>query len=64
MLTLIKTAAGFGIYIGLILLIDKEARKLLKLIIAEIKGSINMFILKRNKTKQNSSQNNTLDAKN
>jgi O-antigen/teichoic acid export membrane protein len=64
MLTLIKTAAGFGIYIGLILLIDKEARKLLKLIIAEIKGSINMFILKRNNTNQNSSQNNTLDAKN
>jgi O-antigen/teichoic acid export membrane protein len=48
MLTVAKTAIGIGIYLGLLLIIDKQARQLLKLIIAEIKGTIQQFILKRN----------------
>ncbi len=48
MLTIAKTAIGLGIYLALLLTIDKQARKLLNLIIAEIKVTINMFILKRN----------------
>lgn len=59
-LTLAKTGTGLGIYLGLLLAIDSQARKLLRLIIAEIKGSINMFILKRNNNHQ--SQANTEDA--
>ncbi|XHH08494.1 MAG: hypothetical protein ACFCUE_13120 [Candidatus Bathyarchaeia archaeon] len=47
-LTLIKTGVGIGIYLALLLAIDKQARKLLSLIIAEIRGSINMFIFRRN----------------
>jgi O-antigen/teichoic acid export membrane protein len=48
LLTLVKTGVGLGIYIGLLLAIDKQARKLLSLIVAEIKNSINAYILKRN----------------
>ncbi len=47
-LTVAKTVVGIVIYLGLLLVIDKQARSLLKLIIAEIKGTIQQFILKRN----------------
>lgn len=49
MLTLAKTGVGLGVYLGLLLAIDNQARKLLKLITAEIKDNINLFILKTNK---------------
>jgi hypothetical protein len=55
MFTLVKTAFGLGIYLGLLLVIDRQARKLLGLIIEEIKGAIQQFILKRN----NSNHENT-----
>ena len=37
--TLVKAVAGLGIYIALLLAIDKQARDLLNLIIEEIKGT-------------------------
>ena len=46
--TLVKTGVGLSIYIGLLLVVDKQARNLLSLIVAEIKNSINAYILKRN----------------
>jgi O-antigen/teichoic acid export membrane protein len=55
MFTLVKTAVGLGIYLGLLLVIDRQARKLLGLIIEEIRGTIQQFILKRN----NSNHENT-----
>ncbi|MCL1978276.1 MAG: oligosaccharide flippase family protein [Candidatus Bathyarchaeota archaeon] len=48
MLTFIKTVTGISIYLLLLLAIDKQARKLLKLIIAEIKNTLNTFTPKRN----------------
>ena len=54
--TLVKTAVGLGIYLGLLLVIDRQARKLFGLIIEEIRGTIQQFILKRN---NNSNHENT-----
>jgi hypothetical protein len=53
LLTLAKTGIGLGIYIGLILAIDHQARQLLGLIIEEIKGTYRQFILKRNNNNNN-----------
>ncbi len=64
LLTLAKTGIGIGIYLGLLLAIDKQARKLLGLIIEEIKGTYQQFILKRNNNHQNSGQNAVLETKN
>jgi O-antigen/teichoic acid export membrane protein len=49
LLTIAKTAIGMGIYIGLLLVIDKQARGLLKLIIEEIKGTLQQFLPKKNR---------------
>lgn len=48
LLTIAKTAVGMGIYIGLLLAIDKQARGLLKLIIEEIKGTLQQLLPKKN----------------
>jgi hypothetical protein len=46
--TLVKAVAGLGIYIALLLAIDKQARELLNLIIEEIKGTIRQLTSKNN----------------
>jgi hypothetical protein len=63
--TLAKTGVGLGVYIGLLLLIDRQARKLLGLIIDEIKGSFQQFILKRNGNNgKNSGEKALMETKN
>jgi len=47
--TIGKAAAGFGIYVVILLAIDKEARQLVGLIWEEIKGSIVQLTSKNNK---------------
>jgi hypothetical protein len=64
LLTLVKTGVGLGIYIGLLLAIDKQARKLLSLIVAEIKNSVNAYILKRNNNHSKSPAETDLSTKN
>ena len=46
--TVVKAVAGLGIYIALLLAIDKQARELLNLIIEEIKGTIRQLTSKNN----------------
>jgi O-antigen/teichoic acid export membrane protein len=41
--TIAKAIAGFGIYVVLLLAIDKQARQLIRLIWEEIKGSVQQF---------------------
>jgi O-antigen/teichoic acid export membrane protein len=50
--TILKAIAGLGIYFAILLAIDKEARKLLNLIIFEIKGSIKQLTSKNNGFKE------------
>jgi O-antigen/teichoic acid export membrane protein len=67
LLTLVKTGIGLAIYIGLLLAIDHQARKLLGLIIEEIKGTYKQFILKRNNNNNNNhtpSENACIETKN
>jgi len=53
--TIAKALAGFLIYVGLLLAIDVQARKLIRLIWEEIKGSIKLL-----RSKGNNSENNGL----
>jgi len=46
--TIAKAAAGFGIYVALLLAIDKQARQLIRLIWEEIKGSLKLLTSKNN----------------
>ena len=49
MLTIAKAAIGMGIYLGILLAIDKKSRGLLKLIIQEIKDTFQQFLPKKAK---------------
>ena len=49
--TIAKAIAGFGIYVVLLLAIDKQARQLVRLILEEIKGSIRQLTSKENNNK-------------
>ena len=69
--TLTKTVAGFALYIGLLLLIDHQARELLRLVIKEIKGSFKIMTGKGNDNgngkgngNNNSGQNPALSSQN
>jgi hypothetical protein len=42
--TILKAVGGFALYIGLLLVIDKQARELLGLVIEEIRGSFKTLI--------------------
>jgi len=46
--TIAKAAAGFGIYVALLLAIDKQARQLIGLVWEEIKGSLKLLTSKNN----------------
>jgi len=46
--TIAKAVAGFALYIGLLLLIDYQARELLGLVWEEIKGTLRQLTLKNN----------------
>jgi len=46
MLTIGKAALGMGIYLGILLAIDKKSRDLLKLIIQEIKETLQQLMSK------------------
>ena len=64
--TIFKAIAGFALYIGLLLVIDKQARDLLALVILEIKGSFRMLIGKDNgdNDNSNSGQNSNVTTEN
>lgn len=67
--TLIKTVVGFALYIGLLLLIDHQARELLSLVVKEVKGSFRMMMGKGNGngnsiSNKNSSQNGSEASEN
>ncbi len=47
LLTIAKAAIGMGVYLGLLLVIDKQSRGLLKLIIQEIKETFQQFLPKK-----------------
>jgi hypothetical protein len=49
--TIAKAIAGFGIYVVLLLAIDKQARQLVRLILEEIKGSVRQLTSKENNNK-------------
>ncbi len=49
MLTIAKAAIGMGIYLGILLAIDKKSRGLLKLILQEIKETFQQFLPKKAK---------------
>jgi hypothetical protein len=54
-LTVAKAIAGFGLYFGLLLAIDSQARDLLRLILEEIKGTIRDLFNSVNNSDQNTS---------
>ena len=54
-LTVAKAIAGFGLYFGLLLAIDAQARDLLRLILEEIKGTIRDLFNSVNNSDQNTS---------
>jgi hypothetical protein len=47
MLTIAKAGLGMGIYLGILLVIDKKSRGLLSLIIQEIKETLQQFLPKK-----------------
>jgi O-antigen/teichoic acid export membrane protein len=52
LLTIAKAVAGLALYFAILLVIDKEARRLLNLIIVEIRGSIKQLRSKNNGFKE------------
>ena len=62
--TIAKAIAGFGIYVVFLLVIDKQARQLVRLIGEEIKGSIRQLTSKGNNDNVFPSENGTKTAKN
>jgi hypothetical protein len=60
--TIAKAIAGFGIYIVLLLAVDKEARQLVRLIWKEIKGSARQLTGKGNNGNVSSGNNNSTTA--
>jgi hypothetical protein len=62
--TIAKAIAGFGIYVVLLLAIDKQARQLVRLIWEEIKGSVRQLTSKGNNGNVPSGENGTKATKN
>jgi O-antigen/teichoic acid export membrane protein len=60
--TIAKAIAGFAIYVVLLLIIDKEARQLIRLIWEEIKGSVRQLTAKGNNGNASSGENSTTTA--
>ena len=61
--TIAKAIAGFGIYVVLLLAIDKQARELVRLIWEEIKGTMGQLTSKENGSHISSSENSTTTEK-
>jgi len=55
--TIGKAIAGFGVYVLLLLAIDKQARQLIRLVWEEIKGTLRQLTSKGNDTKILSDEN-------
>jgi O-antigen/teichoic acid export membrane protein len=62
--TIAKAIAGFGIYVVLLLAIDKPARQLVRLILEEIKGSIRQLTSKGDNGNEFSSENSARTPEN
>ncbi len=62
--TLLKAVAGFALYIGLLLIIDKQARELLELVKKEIQDSFKMLTGKANGNDDISEQNYQVSTEN
>ena len=60
--TIAKAIAGFGIYVLLLLAIDKQARQLVRLIWEEIKGTVRQLTSKGNNGNVSSSEKSTMAA--
>jgi O-antigen/teichoic acid export membrane protein len=62
--TIAKAIAGFGIYVVLLLAIDKQARQLVSLIWEEIKGSVRQLTSKENNRNTSLGENSTRPTEN
>jgi hypothetical protein len=62
--TIAKAIAGFGIYVVLLLAIDKQARQLVRLIWEEIKGTVRQLTSKENNRNIFSGENSTKTTEN
>jgi hypothetical protein len=62
--TVLKAHAGFALYIGLLLVIDRQARELLRLVKIEIQDSFKVLTGKTNGKDRNSGQNGSTETEN
>jgi len=62
--TIAKAIAGLGIYVALLLAIDKQSRQLVRLIWEEIKGSLKQLTSKENNNSNISGENSPKTTEN